>query len=929
MSRREPTSEARLIGQALFAPNGQRDVDAFIQLRDRCDKRKVFKELKLVFTSDVSLQQKINAYKNLCSMDTHKVFLNYLHSRLPEILESIADPADKERFLLTGWAGSRDIVFKRQLQALKNPTQLATLEIQYPDLTDVDQQSKLMTLVETDNEVALLYWKIKQPTLLRAAEVSSGSEAAESDSEDSSYIDSNLLLLDMIEQYKLFIRYTVEEGEDFDRHFTTLHETNIDKLKSYIAFKYDMHPDSPLISRLASELLTTIKHECSTRELDVEILQYKIKAMVHGDIAYYREVYPDISPERCLESAQSDYKAAILVMHALAGVPLAECDESAVSDVLFTITPELQQQYRRALAECYLEGYTVVKDVIYANQLLGLETSLVASAVAEAKDGGAVAGGALTIEQKAQQALGDCAYSMRYGEVVTHTASHLAKFTQRQLSAHMLNVGCPLEAVSEYGRFVPGIVVAERLLSGSYERYTGQTIAEHYAGYIRTAGAEFESFSMAELSAIQTSIYRNLNAAAGDGSDNIYERLRRGEVVDIYSGWVKGDSGHILQCSFKMIEGECYLMYANSGEGSRRIGSGINLYHIGNPEMLSSPHFVKRLQRGFSEYRFVVSLDKTRHGLGRDLQLTPLAFVPKKPQKNGNCGLKAAKNQVLMQLMFGKLDELCKQEGVAPNQAMLDQSHQMAYEWYKPFVAYSRQQSVAASLKFCDETFPAHIKPAQFPHVIKQILDYIKSKDTSNQADLMQLLLPVQEFLNTHDIEGRAMLLGQLADTKLQLLQNTLTEEAPYISTVMAGFTSEELTPHVGLLNAVMFEAAKQGDIQAIERCLSHGCSIDSTDDYDATLLMQAASAGQTDCAKWLLDQGAINPFAIDRDKKNASDHARENGHDYCLRVLEAYPDEPAPSSHVRQSLFAQAPRPVDVAEDGAQPPVFRAPTFH
>ncbi len=70
---------------------------------------------------------------------------------------------------------------------------------------------------------------------------------------------------------------------------------------------------------------------------------------------------------------------------------------------------------------------------------------------------------------------------------------------------------------------------------------------------------------------------------------------------------------------------------------------------------------------------------------------------------------------------------------------------------------------------------------------------------------------------------------------------------------------------------------------------------------------------GQTDCAKWLLDRGA-NPFKSDNEGKNAMDHARDNGYDHCLRVIEAYPDEPAPapSALVRQSLLTQPRSAID-----------------
>ncbi|MDF1655314.1 MAG: ankyrin repeat domain-containing protein [Coxiellaceae bacterium] len=928
MSRREPAAEARLIGQALFAPNGERGFDAFIRLRDHYDKAKVFEHLEKAFTSSLPIEQKISAYKHLCSMDTHKVFLNYLHSRLPEILMSIPDPINKEQFLLAAWAESRDVIFKKQLQALKQPTQLATLEIQFPDLTEADQQRKLMTLIETGNSTAILYWQIKQPTLLRAAQARAVGESkdgsSDNDSDDGSYIDNDLMLLDMMEQPVIFVSTKVISNEDDDvvRRVVSLHTERIEDLQRYIEFKLAQHPQSPFYYRLASELLLNIKGVCMTPELDTDILKYKTYASTYGDIDYSRELYTANEPSDLLHRAERQDKAAIYMLHALAGVPVAECDESAVSDILMSIKdrPDIKHAYRQALAECYLMGHTVARDVIYANQLLDLDTSLSRSSVAEAK-----AGGDPAIEERAQLALYDCPYSMRYGEVVRPGVADMDSFKQKQLSTHMLNIGCPLEAVIAYGEsFVPGLSVAGELLSGSYERYTGQSIAEHFSDYIRTATPESESFSAAELMGLETSVYRNLNSANSATSDDIYERLRRGEVVDIFSGW----STHSLQCSFKMINGECYLMYANSGGGSHVTGSGITLYHIGNREMLGSANFVARLRADISDPRYVLSHDKRRHGLGKDLQLTPVGFVPKNRQKTGNCAVKAAKNQVLMHLMYSKLESFCKAEDCPPSQALLERSHHMAYEWYKPFVAYSRRQSVHATLKFCDEGYPAHIEPAQYPSVIKQILNYINTKDSGNQADLMKLLLPVQKFLLATDIAGKTELLVKLNDTKLKLLQNTIAKDAQHICAVLDAFTPEELAPHAGLLDAIMIEAVRHGDIAAIERCQERGCSLNTVDPTDqSTLLIEAASHGQADCAKWLLDHDA-NPFTVDSAGKTALDYARDNGHERCCRVMEAYPDDPAPSAHIQMS-FLSAPQPRGDGAGETHTEVPAPPTMH
>ncbi|MDF1760736.1 MAG: ankyrin repeat domain-containing protein [Coxiellaceae bacterium] len=919
MSRREPSPEAFLIGQALFAPNDERGIDAFIQLRDRCDKRKVFTQLKEAFTSPLPLSKKIIAYKHLCSMDTHKVFLNYLHSRLPEILDVLSSPDDKEQFLLTAWAESHDVVIKRRLQAIANPTQLATLEIQFPDITDKSQQDALMSIIEKGNETAMLYWQIKQPTLLRAvtprvtdeAKAGSVDDDSDNDSEDGSYIDNNLMLMDMLEHPELFICKKVAEDDADDgivREVVTLHPERIQRLKQYLEFKLSQHATSPFYNRLACEVLSELRGICGTHELDTDIVKYKVHASIYGDIAYSREMHTNSSPAELLERTKIQDKAAIYMLHALAGVPIAECDNNAVSDLLIRMTPDLQRGYRQTLAECYLMGYSVSKDVMYANQLLGLDTSLTPSIVAEQKHGSGASGAALTVELKAQQALYDCPYSMRFGEVTTRSTEELMAFKQKQISTHMLNIGCPLEAVTGYRKILPGISVGDEVLEGSYEQYTSQSMAEHFSNYIKIPGIATEQFSGDDLKVLQTNVYTNLTSADASLPDAIYERLRRGEVVNVYSGWSGKALGHVLQCSFKMINGECYLMYANSGAGSERTGSGITLFHVGNPDMLASPGFVKRIQRGFSNLGFVVSLDKRRHGLGRDLQLTPVGFVPKKPQKNGNCGVKAAKNQVLMHLMYAKLAASCRSEGCPPNQALFERSHQIAYEWYKPFVAYSRQQSVLSALKFCDVSYPAHIELAQFAHVIQQILDYIKTKDTTNPADLMQLLLPVQQFLRVTDMGDRDKLLTQAQDIKIQLLGNTVAKDVQHISAVLDAFTPDELAPHTALLNAVMIAAAKQGDIAGIQRCLESGCSVDYIEPiYNSTLLIEAASCGQTDCAKWLLDRGA-NPFKSDNEGKMAMDHARDNGHDHCLRVIEAYPDEPvpAPSALVRQSLLTQ-----------------------
>lgn len=111
--------------------------------------------------------------------------------------------------------------------------------------------------------------------------------------------------------------------------------------------------------------------------------------------------------------------------------------------------------------------------------------------------------------------------------------------------------------------------------------------------------------------------------------------------------------------------------------------------------------------------------------------------------------------------------------------------------------------------------------------------------------------------------------------------------------------------------------AARQGDLDNLRRHVELGTDINLRDEYGATLLHEAASAGQTNIVGWLLEQG-VDLDARDESGFTPMQLASFMNHDAIVELLLRYGAEPVEDA---EPIFEDIPEPeMDEPEVEAEP---------
>ena len=92
-----------------------------------------------------------------------------------------------------------------------------------------------------------------------------------------------------------------------------------------------------------------------------------------------------------------------------------------------------------------------------------------------------------------------------------------------------------------------------------------------------------------------------------------------------------------------------------------------------------------------------------------------------------------------------------------------------------------------------------------------------------------------------------------------------------------------------------VFGYVQEGNLEAVRAALSSGvCGVDTTDEFQWTLLMSAAAAGHTHTVEYLLSMGAKWRDKVDKRGNTAVDLARTSGHLSLACSIETYSDATA-----------------------------------
>ena len=714
---------------------------------------RLLKKIDPVLVSPVLLEQfcalddvrKFRVYLDMTMYDDSRTLLNQLHKHLLMVGDSFSDSKEHERFLLYCWSQTHDVLVKEALLLIDQPQYLATLELQLPDLADRTQQNRLLALVESGSDVAELYLAIKQPRLLLLAQdvsvVMQRNEPANT-------------LLDCKQRLDLFVKRGETQAD------------NLSHLEAYIEQANACEPRNTAIYRLSVELYQAIAAAASTTDLNSDIALYKDLAQRNGDIGYFSEVQ-SFEPEVLLDAAIGGDQTAVLILHVLAGIPISDSDVDAVAEAnaeLFAATlinPDLQRTYREKLIDCYMDGFSVLPDIAYAYQL--------------SKD---LPETALTIRVKASWFDSDA--SLDKGYTVAPDSDELYAFQISYLRSTLLNIGCSLKTYARDGEEIAGLMVNGEAVHGASTKDVATHLSGHLADYLVTDQAKNTVFTADELRQMHTSVHRNAPFVSEETTtEGVLQRLCRGEIVSVASGWRKEGSNHAIRISFKKIGNEYYMMYANSGRSALGFESGITLYRVDNPTLLASADFIQSIKTGSADRDHIESHDRLGElGLGRDLQLSRIGFVAKKKQKYGNCAAKSAKNEQLIHLMFMQLQKQFDASSQQPTADMFTLSHLQSSRWMKKFIAYSRQRSLHDALVFCSPEYPAHIDQSQYVVVIKQVLHYLEHKASDSTADKMAMLQQVKAYLDDIGEEFLPGKAGLLARTEALMVPGGVEAKA-------------------------------------------------------------------------------------------------------------------------------------------------------
>ena len=463
----------------------------------------------------------------------------------------------------------------------------------------------------------------------------------------------------------------------------------------------------------------------------------KIRA---GDLSMYIAMF-GLEPEVCLQKARQGYHVALAVLQLVCGDRL-RCIEYANQKHLIEDKADDLARYQFALAQCYMDGIVVRKDLVFADILLrtakGFSMSETEACIQLSSCHAAV-----------KRELTQVPHSPYYRHSMNKRTEDTKKYKARVVCLNLLNIGICDGGIIEAFDFAY-FGVSAKPASIRYSGYCLTQVEQQLASYceLPAVKADFTMFSRHDLFHLQASIHSSdVYAYSAATPDQLYQRLLAGEVVSIASGWDGRPHGHAIEISFKMIGGSVYMLHTNRGSRGVMEESGTALFRVDNIEKLKDAEYVNSLHWSNAKRDDVFSPSSIEHGIGRDLGLVKLGFYKQSNQKIGNCSNVYAHSRCSNHLLLMSLDKHFQTTGGLPSGPVFSKIATNVMAWYKSFRFFSRRDSIK---RLVDIGKPGHgcsIEVDEHKLVLREIITYVRNKVSLPSYKKMQLLQPVLRFL--------------------------------------------------------------------------------------------------------------------------------------------------------------------------------------
>ncbi|MDF1655455.1 MAG: hypothetical protein P1U34_10110 [Coxiellaceae bacterium] len=229
-------------------------------------------------------------------------------------------------------------------------------------------------------------------------------------------------------------------------------------------------------------------------------------------------------------------------------------------------------------------------------------------------------------------------------------------------------------------------------------------------------------------------ILHQMNRDADDVPESVphMPALTPGRVFSLQSGWEK----HAISITLCCIEGVTYLAIANKGDGIDD-DPGIHIYKVRRPEALSQQVIIAKLHCNTENKAYMLDRAKDGRGIGKDLQLEHLVYMPQSFQRGPRCALISINKEIQCRMVFGEAVAIAKQNKAAGRSpALTADDFTAAYDKVKPdykqFRAFSRAYSVG-KVEPLMRVNEMHIEPGLGRNLVRRANDKLM-RDTERYA---------------------------------------------------------------------------------------------------------------------------------------------------------------------------------------------------
>lgn len=260
----------------------------------------------------------------------------------------------------------------------------------------------------------------------------------------------------------------------------------------------------------------------------------------------------------------------------------------------------------------------------------------------------------------------------------------------------------------------------------------------------------------------------------------MHDRLLQGQMVSIPLVYDIDDPdqqelSHAVRIAFVKIGDYYYMAYANRGYWTRDERPGLHIFQVTKPERLKQDSFAALLSSSVTG-SYLEDFDQNGNGLGAALGLKRITYLPKKPQKSGNCSLLSMYNAVQLAMMVDRI----KQSGLGRESVLRKRDWLFAARCvqgsYKSFRDFARVESLKAILTLADPTCCTHIDDRLTQGILFAAVKYCERK-AGLRFDPAPMLHIVDQYYQRSDITIVSESIKQKTLTKVRSIIQSLEED--------------------------------------------------------------------------------------------------------------------------------------------------------